>query len=396
MANVVVTQEKSIEKVSMSYQQGGSDKVYIVEMKEQTLQDGRKGHAVHCHYGRRGSTMNFANKTPSPVSYILAKQALDRVVHEKTRKGYQIDGTIGAQSTTAGTPPQPPSPIAFGLSPQLLNPVKDDRELKELLSNDLWYVQEKKDGERRMVQRFGDSSWKGYNKRGVEIALPEQLITTLDSINLPNEVLLDGEIIGDIYHVFDVLCLRGLEIANEPFSIRVEYLQGALERAKGACPYLQVVPVVIGEKAKRAYLESCKAAISEGVVFKHADSKYIPGRPNSGGDQLKYKFVESATVVVSRVNPGKRSVAFGAYDDELAYHELGNVTIPPNQEIPERSSFIEVRYLYAYKGGSLYQPVYLGKRSDQLMGDCTLSQLKYKSVLETIPAESSQDTRWAW
>jgi len=44
-------------------------------------------------------------------------------------------------------------------------------------------------------------------------------------------------------------------------------------------------------------------------------------------------------------------------------------------------SIIEVRYLYAYKGGNLYQPTYLGVRDDISFEDCLISQLKYKKEL---------------
>ena len=57
---------------------------------------------------------------------------------------------------------------------------------------------------------------------------------------------------------------------------------------------------------------------------------------------------------------------------------VGNVTIPSNKEVPAINSIIEVRYLYAYKGGSLYQPTYLGVRDDIGVDDCLISQLKYK------------------
>jgi len=38
-----------------------------------------------------------------------------------------------------------------------------------------------------------------------------------------------------------------------------------------------------------------------------------------------------------------------------------------------------VRYLYAYPGGSLYQPVYLGKRDDIDADACIIRQLKFKA-----------------
>jgi bifunctional non-homologous end joining protein LigD len=55
---------------------------------------------------------------------------------------------------------------------------------------------------------------------------------------------------------------------------------------------------------------------------------------------------------------------------------VGSVAIPVNHEVPKVGDHIEVRYLYAYRGGSLYQPVYLGKRDDADVDD--VSTLKFK------------------
>ena len=58
---------------------------------------------------------------------------------------------------------------------------------------------------------------------------------------------------------------------------------------------------------------------------------------------------------------------------------VGNVTIPPNHEVPGIGAAIECRYLYAHRGGSIFQPVYLGVRDDIRAEECQLSQLKYKA-----------------
>jgi bifunctional non-homologous end joining protein LigD len=57
---------------------------------------------------------------------------------------------------------------------------------------------------------------------------------------------------------------------------------------------------------------------------------------------------------------------------------IGNVTIPPNKDIPSVGDIIEVKYLYAYKGGSLYQPSLLKPRPDLRVEECVIGQLKYK------------------
>jgi hypothetical protein len=127
--------------------------------------------------------------------------------------------------------------------------------------------------------------------------------------------------------------------------------------------------------------EELRATHREGVVFKDMDAPYSPGRPNSGGAQLKFKFVESASFIVTGHN-AKRSVTLGLYDgDELV--PAGNVTIPPNHRMPEVGEVCEVRYLYAYReSGSIYQPVYLGRRDDVPASECVVEQLKYKAELK--------------
>lgn len=52
---------------------------------------------------------------------------------------------------------------------------------------------------------------------------------------------------------------------------------------------------------------------------------------------------------------------------------------PPNYEVSATGNLIEVRYLYAYKGGSLYQPTCLGIRKDLEEKDAIIAQLKYKA-----------------
>jgi len=66
------------------------------------------------------------------------------------------------------------------------------------------------------------------------------------------------------------------------------------------------------------------------------------GRPNSGGNQLKFKFYDTASVIVTKVND-KRSVGISLLDNETAVF-MGNVTISVNQEIPKAGDIIEVRY----------------------------------------------------
>lgn len=50
------------------------------------------------------------------------------------------------------------------------------------------------------------------------------------------------------------------------------------------------------------------------------------------------------------------------FDGELRF--VGDVAIPVNRDVPAVGTVVEVRYLYAFKPGQLYQPVYLSVRGD--------------------------------
>ena len=87
--------------------------------------------------------------------------------------------------------------------------------------------------------------------------------------------------------------------------------------------------------------------------------------------------VTTASFMVASVNR-RRSVALVLLNGNERV-PAGNVTIPPDHDIPEPGEVIEARYLYAFpESGRIYQSVHLGKRDDIDPVDCHVRQLKYK------------------
>jgi bifunctional non-homologous end joining protein LigD len=141
--------------------------------------------------------------------------------------------------------------------------------------------------------------------------------------------------------------------------------------------HCEKIPAAYGSAEKLALYQELKAKGAEGVIFKRLDASYVPGRPESGGVLLKFKFYSAVTCTVIDVN-AKRSVRLAVGQSGVGGNVgVGNVTIPPNHSIPEPGQIVDVRYLYAYPGGSLYQPTYLGIRTDKDVPD-DLSILKWK------------------
>lgn len=369
-----------IAQFDLGYQSGSSDKVYHA----QVVDVGGGLFAVNFQYGRRGSTLQTGTKTPSPVMQNKAIAIFNALREEKLKKGYQDIAPVKAPDAAAPTPrPTQAKPIIA--LPQLLNPVRDEEHLEQLIQSPLWIMQEKVDGERRMVKVVTSGVVQGINCSGHEVPLPLDVKDALRALNLDSGIILDGELVGDRYYVFDVIGGAGVTLADRIGRLESIPINSAFSTSSKARTLNRVsVATTIGEK--RTLLAQVRADGGEGVVFKQLGSLYEPGRPDSGGTQLKYKLYATAVVRVMRIN-AQRSVLVGVVADDSSLQAVGNVTIPPNAPLPALDSLLQVRYLYAYPGGgSLYQPVYQRPRAD-VDEAYKLSSLKFKVVTKVTTVE---------
>lgn len=341
------------------YRDGSSDKEYHAAIN---AVDG--GFTVTFAYGRRGSALTAGTKTAAPVTVERATQIYDKLLAEKTSKGYTPagEGTRFADTDYEKR--------VSGLVPQLLNSIGED-EAQRLLTDEAWCLQEKFDGRRIMVAVRGGAA-EGANRKGLCVALPQEIADSLT--HLP-DCELDGELLGGEYVVFDLLKLDTTDLRASPYRVREEVLRDLLRPGFGPC--VRVAETAWGTAEKQALYQKITAAGGEGVVFKKVSAPSIAGRPASGGAQVKCKFYATCTCVVAAQND-QRSVRLSLWDEAGKPVGVGSVTIPPNKTIPPVGALVEVRYLYAYPGGSLYQAAYLGERDDLDTGDCVLAQLKYK------------------
>ncbi|MDL5244433.1 WGR domain-containing protein [Leptospira weilii] len=351
---------KELNKISLYYQGDGSDKVYHVNIDPEG-----DGYVVLFAFGRRGSTLQTGTKTSKPVSYESAQKIMNQLVNSKMAKGY-TEGESGTPYLHTSKEER-----ISGVHCQLLNPIEEE-ELSAYIENDQYGAQEKLDGNRMMIRKTGDRV-EGINRKGLIIAT-SQIIHEC-ALGFQEDFILDGESIGDVFYPFDIFSKDGKDIQHLPYQERYAILQSVL---KDGGKTFRLVELVVSTKGKKGLLDKLREKQKEGIVFKDLNAPYKAGRPASKGSQIKFKFYETATVSVETVNL-KRSVSMRLYDGK-SWISVGNVTIPVNFDMPQEKDIIEVRYLYAYRGGSLYQPTYLGIRNDADENDCDLNQLKYKSV----------------
>jgi bifunctional non-homologous end joining protein LigD len=355
-----------MESITLYFKQGSSDKIYQASIGPKD-----DGYVVNFAYGRRGATLSTGTKTSTAVDYDAAKAIYDKLIKEKTAKGY----TLGED----GTPYQHTDKTSTGIHCQLLNPVDED-QIDRLIGDLSFWMQPKYDGRRLIIDKR-DGKIQGVNRLGLSVALPKTL--EADIAQCPLDVILDGECVGDTFYCFDVLLVEDDEIGGCRYAERHLRLMNLL--ASFQHRHIQLTQTAFTAKQKRDLFDQLKKANAEGVVFKQIDAPYIAGRPASGGSQLKYKFVTTASFIVGKMN-SKRSIGLLLFDGDRI-KSAGNVTIPTNHEIPAPGWVVECRYLYAYKeSGAIFQPVYLGVRDDIPGEECTTAQLKYKAEPKEVAA----------
>jgi bifunctional non-homologous end joining protein LigD len=349
-----------MEKCTLYFREGSSDKVY-----QCSIEPSGELFVVNFAYGRRGSTLTTGTKTSLPVDYDTAKKVFDKLVREKTSKGY----TSGADGTPYTQTAQ--SDRTSGILPQLLNAI-DEEDVNRLISDANWCLQEKFDGRRVMLMRAGPVIT-GVNRKGLTIGLPSSVMKSGETIR--GDYIIDGEAVGETLHAFDILSLNGEDLCEKPYRVRLLALMKLL--GNNPVPNIRIVETAFDANDKTSHFRELRDHKKEGAVLKRLDAPYKAGRPNSGGSQLKHKFYATVSVVVAKVNR-QRSVELRLLNQE-GWELVGNVTIPPNHRIPPVGTIVEVRYLYAFpESNCLFQPVYLGERTDIGSEECVLSQLKYK------------------
>lgn len=389
-----------IRSIVLNCFKGNSDKTYRMQIIH-----GNDGYRVETQYGRRGSTLQTGTKTIAPVLALTSAEKLfSKVVDEKLAKGYVVErsehtpsmGEVNpaAQTTQVEATAKPNTSLAICQDaavagqmtehlPQLLNSIDCDRA-DQLNHDPMWCVQQKFDGNRTLVEVTA-SGVRGINRRGITIALPMSVVSAVRALKSVKDCLFDGELVGEVLHVWDVLRLNGEALAETPLAARLAKLH-AIAFIGPLLGGIRIAQTWRETHDKVEALASRRQEGAEGVVYKRLDSTYKPGRPNSGGDALKLKFTASATFRVRRVNVGKRSVRMEMTDESGAWMDVGNVTIPPNHDVPSVGDIAEAQYLYAYREGSLFQPVYKGLRADQDESDCSSSQLQYKGESKDLAA----------
>jgi bifunctional non-homologous end joining protein LigD len=365
---------KAVKSVSLFFQEGSSDKVY----NAQIVKDG-DGYTVSCQWGRRGASLQEGSKAVRvPLAKAEAKFA--SLVREKTNKGYQ-ELTSDVQPAAVAPPEGEGSGskvtgkrARVGVKAQLAEAIDDEGSLGKFLSNDSIVAQQKIDGERVLVH-VNENELLVTNREGQKKSLDAARFDGLSY--LPHGTIVDGELLGGDYWLFDVLAFAGDDVKGRGYLERFELLNNEIEPALSGD--IRVLPVAVGAKAKQKLHDKLRAANAEGLIFKDREAPYTPGA--RGAAMRKFKFLKSADVVILE-NAGN-AYLMAVYDGKKLF-EIGKVfagTTNATRKALDAAlargerPVCEVKYLYATDDHQLFQPVFVNARDDKAAKECLRAQL---------------------
>lgn len=325
------------QKVTLYSREGGSDKQYTLWIEPAGV-----GFLVQSQYGPRGGWVQAVCKTPQPVPLSKAEVVYQRILKEKKSKGYHEGEDAPAFSQVEGA-------TDSGLRPMLLTDATDEGPEK-YIADPVWGAQEKINGKRIMLRAVGGKVV-GVNRRGLECPIPKELQEAFKN----EAFVLDGELVGTVYHVFDCLEDGANDLRQSDTTFRSQMAEKLVD---GAGSNVKFVPMFFGEWEKRKLVEKLREGRREGVVFKKLRAPYEPGRREalSKAIAVKCKFYAAIAAVPLKWTKDKLSVELGLKDGSSLV-SVGKVTIPEKYVTQvELGKPIRVKYLYATGGRQLYQP----------------------------------------
>ncbi len=283
------------------------------------------------------------------------------------------------------------------ISPMLLTSFSEETFKK---SREGWYFSEKYDGWRVIYTQN-----KFYTRAGNIIEMPERFYSAITSLNLPDDIMLDGEIwvgydrfndvasgiAGDaplVYKIFDVPSVKG------GFSERLKFLEQIMDNVTTDMSLNLNLSSTI-DIVKHTYVDSGDISEvnvrfaeiikqkGEGMVLRSPSEEYKFGYRSSSFMKYKPYDTTEAIVIGHYITKSKKEEEKSGYVSSLVCYladdseeKTFNITWKKTQP-PIVGSTIVIRYTQHTAGGLPRFPVFIGMRDEK---DLKLKILKRQNA----------------
>lgn len=292
--NPVQTEKLTASNITeLSFVQGTSDKFYKVE---------HEGSTVTITYGRNGTA--GTQKVKDFDSETKAADFAKKQLAGKLKKGYQ--------PVASANPSQAFVNDFEGVNIEavpMLAKVASPEDVQRMINDDNWSAQVKMDGDRLVVSL--ENGQKGaFNRQGMakQRNVGKAHLEAFDG--LEGDWIIDGEVVGRTFHVFDVIKAPGMN-EDASFEERFEIISEAFdEYGLHDNEAVALVTTATSPDDKQSLRDETRVNRGEGLIFRRNNAPYTHGRSDA---IVKDKFTKSADVIVmsSNASEGKESVEVG-------------------------------------------------------------------------------------
>ncbi|BCU79595.1 hypothetical protein [Luteolibacter sp. LG18] len=233
----------------------------------------------------------------------------------------------------------------------------DEAGAMELIQSSDWCAQEELDGARLRLHGAGGriTAW---DRLGKVVAIPGRL--KLSALALGLDCLLDGELVDDTFHAFDLLELAGGDLTALPLRQRLDRLSDLLH-GRDRWSICQVATARLRWE-KETLFEVLRGERRKGIVFKPLGEPCWSGEGERAPSSRKLSFRPSMTGRVIGFAGARRIVVKGL--SEHGRPVSCTVKIPDDHHLPPVGTMVEIAHRGVTASSELIVPVFIRRRED--------------------------------
>lgn len=275
------------------------------------------------------------------------------------------------------TPPLPVRPMLASVQPE--------STITAAMESPAWLAQFKYDGDRVVVEvNHGQITVMNRQGQAKTRNVAHSHLEPFTALHSGRWVF-DGEVVGHTLVLFDLIVATNTHLTwvreDSRFADRYAVLEALCQEldvpvAAGvgtqAAPVV-LAPVVQSTTDKADYLATAVAEKREGLILRHQDGPYEPGRRSTA--LVKHKLIKDADVVITSLHPTKESATLSVYGADQQLREVGAASTI-GKASPQVGQVWTVTFLYVTdpENPRLYQPRLIAQRDDKAADDCLLDQ----------------------
>lgn len=267
-------------------------------------------------------------------------------------------------------------------------------------TNDNYWMSQKVDGIRIMVVISGSTSRPGrsgassgkatfLNRRGEPSSkhINSRLVEDMSKLN--GDFVLDGELIGNTYWIFDLPLAGTMIDPSSPYSERRNTLDELFRLWQPE--HCSLLPIARTQIDKLQLSLDVIAAGGEGLICNEINAPYLSGKRSR--HMLKHKLVKQVDcVIIDKGREGKDNLTLALWDGKILKEIVDVSALTGDGPRCKIGDVVTINYL-GWNGHRLTQPVRPCLRHDKAPEECTIDQVQLsgQEIIQTPSERISVD-----